>query len=206
MSYNSLRRRHEEGVYPKVYRLPLHKYNSTRNLEPPWEQLPGKFYMTKEQAALLLDPGLKYIREKMNGSTHSFRMKHYLVHYENVRKRRVIPYTNLPSYQFVFAVENTVTGKKLNVQETIELCVEYNWYMPHIITITKAPLSIEELVSIARRPSHYNPEHMPEGILIINENIEMEGKIVNPEYDDNKQPGIYQDLEYYACLEDNYLG
>ncbi len=188
--------------YPKVYRLPLH----TRDLEPPWERLPGKFYMGEELVARLLDPGLKYVREKMNGSTHTFRLKHYLVHYENVRKRRVIPYTHLPSYQFVFAIEDLTTGKKLNVQETIDLCNIYGWYMPHIITTTKAPLLIEGLVDIVRRPSHYNPDHMPEGILIINENVKMEGKIVNPEYDDNKQPGVYQDLEYYNSLEENHLG
>ena len=188
--------------YPKVYRLPLHLHD----LDPPWDELPDKFYMSEEDALRLKDPGLKYIREKMNGSTHSFRLKNYLVHYENVRKRRVIPYTHLPSYQFVFAVEDMTTGRRLTVQETIDLCNVYGWYMPHIIMATKAPLSFESLVEIARRPSHYNPEHMPEGILIINENLEREGKIINPEYDDNKQPGIYKDLEYYSSLEDNTLG
>lgn len=188
--------------YPKVYRLPLH----TLDLDPPWDELPDKFYMSEEHVARLLDPGLKYVREKMNGSTHSFRVKHYLVHYEDVSRRRVIPYTHLPSYQFVFAIEDLTTGRKLTVQETIDLCNVYCWYMPHIIMTTKAPLSIEGLVDIVRRPSHYNPHHKPEGILIINENIKMEGKIVNPEYDDNKQPGIYQDLEFYDTLGWNEIG
>lgn len=194
--------------YAKVYRIPLHLYNEEYKLDPPWEELPGKFYMSKGEAFRLLDPGLKYVREKMNGSTRSFRLKHYLVHYEEVRKRRVIPYTHLPSYQFVFAVENLTTGNKLTVQETIELCEEYGWHMPHIIMTIMAPITIEGLVKIVRRPSHYNPEHMPEGILIINENITMEGKIVNPEYDDNKivDPGIYQDLEFYNSLKENSIG
>ena len=193
--------------YPKVYRLPLH----TLDLDPPWEELPDKFYMTEERMDLLLGFGPRYIREKMNGSTHSFRVKNYLVHYEDVRKRRVIPYTHLPSYQFVFAVENMTTGRKLTVQETIDICQEYGWYMPHIITARDGdvPFSVKELVEIVRGPSHYNvntPIQPPEGILIINEAYDMEGKIVNPEYDDNKQPGIYKDLEFYNALEENRLG
>ena len=181
-----------EELYPK--------YMSS---DPAWEELPDKFYMDYEKADKLLGPGLKIIREKMNGVARIFQVKHLEVHYEDIRKRRVIPYTSLPVYDFVYAIRDTVTNRMLTVEEVAAVCKEYGWRMPPILLTTQHRLSAMDAVRYARRCSAFNPEHICEGIIIINEDLGIEGKIVNPEYDDNKHPDIYTDLEWEKQLENN---
>jgi len=185
--------------YPKVYRLPLHKYA----LDPAWEELPDKYYMDIDKADKLLGPGVKYIREKMNGLARIFQVKNYEVHYEDVRKRRVIPYTSLPVYDFVYAIRDTVTNRMLTVTEVADVCREYGWRMPPILLVTDHRLSAMDAVKYARINSAFNSEHKSEGIIIINEALGLEGKIINPEYDDNKHPEIYTDIEWINQLPDN---
>jgi len=175
--------------YPKVYRLPLHKLGIEG-----FEEQPDKYYMPEDEMELLLGPGLKYVREKMCGVSREFRIGNFLVYYEDVKIRRVIPYTQLPDYNFVYAVKGQ-DGSNISMTNFLDLTKTFNWYTPPILLESVDPITIEELLKLARQPSSFNPDHVAEGIIIINESLGLEGKIINPEYDDNRHPDMYKDLE-----------
>ena len=180
--------------YPKTKRLPLH----LMNIEG-FQELPDKFYMSEAEMKQLLSPGLKFVREKMNGVSRPFQFGNLIVYYEDLRIRRVIPYTHLPDYNFVYMIKQVYPEgheRYLSVGDVNELARRYRWFTPPVLMYTTEVLDVKLLVDLVRQPSQFNPDHVREGIIIMNEDTGMEGKIINPEYDDNVHPDVYQDLKW----------
>jgi len=175
--------------YPKTFRLPLHKLEVEG-----FEEQQDKYYMPEDEMNLLIGTGLKYVREKMCGVSREFRLGNLMVYYEDVKIRRVIPYTKLPGYNFVYAVKGK-SGFNIPTCELMDLAKQFNWNTPPILKECVRRLTVEELLELVRNPSAFNPDHVGEGIIIINESCGLEGKIINPEYDDNRHPDMYKDLE-----------
>lgn len=171
--------------YPKTYRLPLHEMDTGLG----FKKLPDKYYMALYDVEQLLGRGVKYIREKFDGTSKDFIVKYrgceYQVFSEDLTEQLTIPYGSKKSESLVYAVWNVRENDWLRMPEFIELSAEHGWMTPPILHMTVEAIDIKTLLNLLDRTSAFNPEHKLEGIVIINDTMRMEGKIINPEYDDN---------------------
>jgi len=165
-------------TYHKVYRIPAHRYGIAG-----FEELPDKYYLTMEDTEKLLGYGLKYIREKFDGEAITWKYLGGLIHLEDLEYRHVIPYTELPRYEIAYAYENW-KAEFLSTTEFHAFCHNHGFIHPPILCSTWEPISVESVAAIANQKSKYNSEHVMEGVIIINETFGVEGKLINPQYDD----------------------
>lgn len=168
------------SCFPKTHRFPLHLYGYDD-----FERLDHKFhYWNPATTNLILGNGFKYLNEKLDGEAREIIINSYQVFYEDVRKRRIVPYEELTRCDYVFAVWDTHRNKWLSFQGLMWFLEEYGLSQNPLISTTNEVITIDELVELLNTTSRFNKNHLPEGIIVVNDTIKMRGKVVNPLYDD----------------------
>ena len=175
----------------KVHRFPLHQFGYRE-----FERLKEKYYWDKGTTELILGAGTKYIQEKLDGDPRNMLLQDKMqVFYQNMERRRVIPYTQLTHWDYVFAIWDTAKNRWLLIDEMRDYCVDYRlgYCIDHrlgftpVLRVTEETISIEEIVQWLQIPSRFNPRHKMEGILVTNQTIRLQGKAINAIYDDTAE-------------------
>ena len=86
--------------YPKIHRFPVHEFGVEG-----YHRLPWKHYWDKRTTELILGPGNKYVKEKLDGEAWNHWMDdRYQFFVEDLKVRHLIPYTHLTSFEYVFDI------------------------------------------------------------------------------------------------------
>ena len=106
------------------------------------------------------------------------------VFYQNMKTRRVIPYTHLTHWDYVFAIWDTAGNRWLRIDEIKAFCEARNLGFTPVLKITECHISINEILKMLILSSNFNPLHKMEGIVVTNQTIRLQGKAINAVYDD----------------------
>ncbi len=168
----------------KVHRFPLHQFGYRE-----FERLKEKYYWDKGTTELILGSGLKYIQEKLDGDPrHMVLEDGKQIFYQNMSNRRVIPYTHLTHWNYIFAIWNTIEDRWLSINEVEDYVAEQKFFgFTPVVRRTYHTISIEEIVKMMNTSSAFNPNHKIEGILVTNQTIRLQGKAINAIYDDTAE-------------------
>ncbi len=166
----------------KVHRFPLHQFGYSE-----FERLKEKYYWDVNTTRLILGSGVKYIQEKLDGRPDYTKMGNMQIFFQNMRVRRVIPYTQLTHWEYVFAIWDMADDRWLDIREMKEFCKVQRMGFTPVLRVTREKISIEEIVQWLQMPSRFNPNHKAEGILVTNQTIRLQGKAINAVYDDTAE-------------------
>jgi len=168
----------------KVHRFPLHQFGYKE-----FERLQEKYYWDKNTTELILGAGTKYIQEKLDGDPRNIVLDDGMqIFYQNMLKRRIIPYTYLTHWNYVFAIWNTFEDRWLLVDEITNYVSKQAFFgFTPVMKITSSHLSVQEIVDMLEIPSAFNSDHKMEGVLVTNQTIRLQGKAVNAIYDDTQE-------------------
>ena len=168
----------------KVHRFPLHKFGYKE-----FERLQEKYYWDKNTTELILGAGIKYIQEKLDGDPRYVIFEDGMqIFYQNMSRRRIIPYTDLTHWNYAFAIWNTFEDYWLSINQMEDYINKQEFFgFTPVMKITSSPISIQEIVDLLATPSSFNPNHKMEGIVVTNQTIRLQGKAVNAIYDDTAE-------------------
>ena len=168
----------------KVHRFPLHQFGYEE-----FERLREKYYWDRNTTELILGAGTKYVQEKLDGDPRNIVLEDGMqVFYQNMLKRRIIPYTDLTHWDYIFAIWNTFENYWLPISE-METYVskQTHFGFTPVMKITSSHMSIQEIVDMLEIPSVFNSDHKMEGVIVTNQTIRLQGKAVNAIYDDTQE-------------------
>ena len=102
--------------------------------------------------------------------------------------RRIIPYTQLTHWNYIFAVWDIIENRWLLIDEIKDYVDKQEFFgFTPVLRITEEKISIEEIVQWLQMPSRFNPYHKHEGIIVTNQTIRLQGKAINAVYDDTAE-------------------
>ena len=122
--------------------------------------------------------------EKLDGHPEYNIIGHVQVFSQNMRKKRVIPYTALTHWDYVFAIWDVIDNRWWRIGQINRFCKRRKLGFTPVIRITEDVISIEEIMELLELPSHFNFDHKMEGVVVTNQTIRLQGKAINSLYDD----------------------
>ncbi len=165
--------------YPKIYRLPIPNFPTTR----------GRHYLTEQEAESLCT-GRVVIEEKIDGKLGVEYHKEYpesYLFYEFMKYRHTIPYTKLPAWKIYFdqwlfyEEEFADIGVKKATFDILGVPMVRRIYYGQMEGFQEL---LKYLDRILKYQSVYG-EHQIEGIVIKNYPRQLFGKVVNPEFEED---------------------
>ena len=153
--------------YPKIFRIHIDS----------WPKV-GKHYLTDYEIELLLSKEV-IIEEKIDGKLQEYDKEGYFIFAEFMKYKHSIYYDDLPSYEIGLDIyEGT---KFLNYDEK---CIIFRELNIHTVPILyRGIANIGKIQEFIDKKSNFS-DMKQEGIVIKNYELQLFGKIVNPEFED----------------------